>query len=359
MITSLAIENVRCLSDIQLELSPGFNLFVGKNGSGKTSVLEALHLSGLGKSFRHHLISPVIQYQKPHLSVSGVKQDSHGLLHHWGFLKNTDNKTHIRINQENIKSISQLTALLPLLAVHPQSDELISGSSKHRRQFMDWGLFHLDSRFYGLWKKQNSLLQQRNSLLKQRAPRRQLESWDRLFSACSEEIACQRQSYIYQLLPLFQDLLAAFTRVPDVSLIYRKGWKENLSLFEQLEKNTVRDTQTGYTSCGAHRDNLLVLSQGYSVSETFSRGEQKLVVLILKLAQALLLKTLSQKNCLFLLDDFAAELDPEHRCLTVESLAKMNSQVFMTSIEQSEVKEAFKNVENRMFHVEQGRINRV
>lgn len=359
MLTSLNIENVRCLSNVGIEPINGFNLFVGQNGSGKTSVLEAIHLSGLGRSFRHQQIDAVIQYQKPHLSVSGTIKDTNHFSHQWGFLKSSENKSTIRINHQQVKSISQLAQLIPLLAIHPKCDDLVMGSAKNRRQFMDWGIFHLDSQFHLLWKNGNALLKQRNSLLKNRVSYHQMESWDKAFVEYCEDIAQKRQDYINSLRPVFDDLLKTFTRLPKINLTYHKGWQNEGNLIDLLKKNFFRDLHAGHTTCGFHRDDLRVYSNGYPVSETLSRGEQKLLVMVLKLAQGKLLNVSNQKMCIFLLDDFAAELDFEHRYLTIQTLSNMGSQVFVTSIEPNEVMEAFKEVNMQMFHVEHGGVKRV
>jgi DNA replication and repair protein RecF len=359
VLTSLNIENVRCLSKVDFAPISGFNLFVGQNGSGKTSILEAIHLSVLGRSFRHQYIDALIQYQMPHLSVSGALKDENNFSHQWGVLKDRENKSTLRINQQAVKSISSLAQLIPLQAIHPRCDELVMGGAKNRRQFMDWGIFHSDGHFHQLWKKGNVLLKQRNSLLKNKATVHQMESWDKVYAECCEEISQKRHEYIESLRPIFEELLRSFERLPEITLTYQRGWQNAETLMALLKKHFFRDLQLGYTTVGFHRDDLLITSQGFPVCETLSRGEQKLLVSVLKLAQGKLLSVLNQKSCIFLLDDFAAELDPEHRFLMIQALSNIGSQAFVTSIEPNEVRDAFNKVNMQMFHVEHRQVNRV
>lgn len=361
-LVSLQVENIRCFSDFSLsDLSSGINLFTGKNGSGKSSLLEAIHILGLGRSFRCQQASSVIRYEQSSLSISGVIQRENDILTSLGVRKNNDNSSNLRINHKPERSLSALADLLPIQALHPQSTELILGPSKNRRQFCDWGVFHWDPTFYEDWKKANILLKQRNILLKKSVAYEECEVWDDAYIKACEAVSLKRAAYCEALYPYAKKMLSVFARLPEVSLSFKKGWShEGDSLESSLRKNYSRDCRLGYTSLGSHRDDLLISAQGCLIADTLSRGEQKLVVAALRLAQGQFLREACQKNSVFLLDDFSSELDPEHRRLMLSILAEMDSQSFVTGIEINEVKPAFDlldgSISVQMFHVEHGQI---
>jgi DNA replication and repair protein RecF len=239
-----------------------------------------------------------------------------------------------------------------LQLIHPDSDELITGSSALRRQYMDWGVFHVEHSFYEAWKTFHRLLKQRNAALKAHASRDEIAAWDAHYVPAAMLVSQARASYLSRLKSYFQQMLSHLTRLPPVDIVFEQGWSEEGSLIDFLASHYPRDSYSGHTSLGSHRDDLKILVEGHEAASMLSRGEQKLVMTVLKLAQALLLKKEANKTCLFLLDDFAAELDAEHRYQVIQSLAGLEAQVFLTSIHLEEVQEAFSGLEVEVFHVE-------
>jgi DNA replication and repair protein RecF len=349
---SLSLQQVRCISTLDILTSSRFNLFVGQNGCGKTSILEAIHILGLGRSFRHTQLPTVIQHGKDFLRVVGaLTNEKDEKSHFLGIQKNKEGKPIIHIDQAAVSSVAKLAAYLPLQLIHPDSDELITGGSALRRQYMDWGVFHVEHAFYEAWKTFHRLLKQRNAALKAHASRDEILAWDELYIPTAIAVSHYRETYIAQLKPYFQSMLSPLTRLPPVEIIFEKGWPEGV-LFDLLAAHYPRDSHSGHTSLGPHRDELKILVEGHQASSMLSRGEQKLVMTALKLAQAAFLKNEAKKTCLFLLDDFAAELDAEHRYQVIQSLSTLESQVFLTSIHLEEVQEAFGGLEMEVFHVE-------
>jgi DNA replication and repair protein RecF len=353
----LDITNVRNLRSATIEPHTHFNIFYGKNGSGKTSVLEAIHILGLGKSFRHHQIDSTIHYDSAALSVVGQLMSAEK-TYPVGIEKQSQGKTTIRINGESANSAAKLAEVLPQQLIHPDSDQLISGSPKLRRQFLDWGLFHVEQNFFPAWQRLQKILKQRNAALKFQQSREYVSSWDGEYVIVCEEISKMRKSYIEQLQPLFSEMIKFLLAQPPVEIAYQRGWQAS-DLLSLLQQSYNRDMQLGYTQLGPQRDDMRVFSGEYAVEDVFSRGEQKLVVIALRLAQGKLLRQITSKNCLYLLDDFAAELDAVHRHKVIEILSNLGSQVFLTTIDVAEVKEAIDFVQPRLFHVEQGRIKQV
>jgi len=348
-----AVRNIRTVS---FSAHPFFNLFCGSNGSGKTSILESIYLLGCGKSFRNHAVHTIINHNAPTLSVFSQIETAEQIKKPIGIEKNREGKTQIRIDGQNIASAAALAECLPLQIIHPEGDILITGSPRHRRQFLDWGVFHVEPLFFPAWQRLQKVTKQRNAVLKQTQDKTQVCSWDQEYTQASEWVSQLRKNYVRTFQPYFQEMIQYFLPNKPIKLIYQRGWPENIDLIGLLSKNFYRDLQLGYTWYGSQRDDLIVLCEKYPASEVLSRGEQKLVVIALRLAQGKLLKETQQKQCIYLLDDFAAELDGPHRRQVVETLSDLKAQIFLTSIDYDEVSVSLADIDFSLFHVEQGNV---
>ena len=146
-LTRVTVTAVRNLHAVTLSPSPRINILHGANGSGKTSVLEAIHLLGLARSFRSLRLQPMIQYEQPACTVFGQVQLPDGGLCSLGVSRERDGDFQIRIDGQNARSAAQLAEALPLQLINPDSFRLLEGAPKIRRQFLDWGVFHVEPRF--------------------------------------------------------------------------------------------------------------------------------------------------------------------------------------------------------------------
>jgi len=349
------INAVRNLLSVSLSLSPGFNIFFGQNGSGKTSVLESLYLLSHNRSFRHHSVMPVIYHQADSLSVFARLYQQEN-IRAVGIEKTREGKTSLRLDGDAVSSAAVIAEILPLQLIHPDSDELLTGSPRLRRQFMDWGVFHVEHSFLNIWQRWQRVLKQRNAALKLGDVREQVCVWDGEFAEASERISAFRRYYIEKLSELFAEIVKDFLPDVELRLLYQRGWSKDSLLLELLERQYFRDVQLKHTYYGPHRDELVVQCGEVRASEMLSRGEQKLVVIALRLAQGQLLRNSRDVSCVYLLDDFAAELDANHRRCVVERLRDFKSQVFLTTIDYEEVRGCIDFVEPALFHVEQGRV---
>lgn len=349
------INAVRNLQANSLVLSPGFNVFFGQNGSGKTSVLEALYLLAHNRSFRHHTISPVISHQADALSVFARVNYQEG-VHAVGVEKTREGKTTFRLDGESVSSAATIAEIVPLQLIHPDSDELLTGTPRLRRQFMDWGVFHVEHSFLEVWQRWQRALKQRNAALKCGGGRDQVCAWDGELAETSERISLFRQRYLETLSEEFSSIISDFLPGFSLQLTYQRGWPKESVLGELLERHYFRDIQLKHTYYGPHRDELMIQCGENRASEMLSRGEQKLVVIALRLAQGQLLKRVKEVSCCYLLDDFAAELDAGHRRSVIERLMNFQSQVLLTTIDYDEVSASVDFANPVLFHVEHGRI---
>ena len=359
MIQQLSITDIRNLSSVSIKPSLSVNVLYGLNGSGKTSVLEAIHILGVARSFRTSRIKPVINRDAEVCTVFGRLGVTSGSIP-VGVSRNLRDETlQIRVSGENLKSTSELARLLPLQVINPDTFRLLEGSPKLRRNFIDWGVFHVKHHdFFPLWKRMQKALKQRNSLLRHgRINGSELTSWNIEFEKAASAIDVLRSDYIQRLTPVFSEVLSELTDLDNLTLQYYRGWDKERSLNEVLASGLARDAQSGYTHSGPQRADLRIRVGKVNAVDVLSRGQMKLVVCALKLAQGFLYKELSGKQCVFLVDDLPSELDIPHRLALCQLFQKMNCQTFITCVE----KEALENcwlpeTEVKMFHVKHGQI---
>lgn len=348
-IQTLKVSHFRNLSAVQLEPCPSFNFIYGNNGSGKTSLLEAIYLLSLGRSFRTHLSHRLIQRDCEHLIVHA----SLSLSTQIGVEKHSDGKTRIRVDGENKYSAAELARRLPLLLINPDVYKILEGGPKDRRRFLDWGVFHVEPEFLTCWQRAQKVIKQRNTLLRFNGSQQEILLWDRELCDVAMQLDRMREDYFLQFKKVFVDVLALLLDEP-VSIRYYRGWPKEKSLEEALKDTLLRDKSLGYTQCGPHRADIKLLCNNISVADVLSRGQQKVLGCALQLAQGKLLKEIRDKHCIYLIDDLAAELDPQKREVLMEALVQLNSQVFITAIEESTVNELSHFSSNKMFHVEHG-----
>lgn len=327
----LEISDVRNLNQFSLTCGERFNFIFGQNGTGKTTLLECFHLLGVGRSFRTHLKQPLIQFGKKNLSVFGKGVDElHQQPIRLGIQKSLGGETLLKVNGEEVHSLAEFARWLPIQLLRPEDFELIMGQNLVRRQFIDWGVFHVEPSFYPLWNQIQRGLKQRNAALKQQRSFQEIESWDTELSEWSRNLHRLREDYFQQLLPLIQEFYQAFQDLPEIECEYWPGWSVDFPLEEQWQRDLEKDLREGYTRIGPHRAHLEFTFSKKPAKEILSRGQQKIWLFILRFAQGTLLHRQTGKLPLYLIDDFIAELDARRREELFEVMAFTPGQFFMT-----------------------------
>lgn len=357
----LDIKRLRNLQQVRLQPGPRLNVLSGANGSGKTSLLEAIHLLSLGRSFRTHRLKAVMQHEAEAFAVHGRIRHDDGMLWSVGFERRRDeDDSRIQLQGRRPDSLVELARLLPVQVINPDTFRLLEGGPRERRQFIDWGAFHLDTRFIHHWQRFQRALKQRNHLLRHgRMDVLQLRLWEAELATHGEAVDQLRGQLVAALRPIFEQLLSALTEISDLKLGYSRGWDKQTPLAALLEASRSRDQDQGFTQSGPQRADLRLTRYGRPAVEMLSRGQQKLVVSALKLAQGQLLETLVARRCLYLVDDLPSELDLHHRALFCEQLKAQAGQVMMTTVETESLRHCLgaDDTEVAWFHVEHGQIS--
>lgn len=352
-VVRLKVSRFRNLAELDLEFSPYFNFIYGPNGSGKSSLLEAIHFLSLGRSFRSTLASRAIHYEAKQFNLFSVVSGQGTTT--LGLEKTRQGKTRIK-SGNNIDSISELAKILPVQLVNPNSYYLLSGGPKARRQFIDWGVFHVEPQFFSIWQQFQLTLKQRNAALQKQVLVDQIKVWDYKLIEFSREITRIREKYLQQLTPLITELMEKLISLEGLKIEFYQGWNHESTLEDVLARSFSRDLSLGYTHYGPQRADLLIRLHGNPAHEVLSRGEQKLLSYALQLAQGLLLKKITNKACIYLFDDLFAELDPIRQGYLIALLNRLESQVFITVIEASLIKALRNSVNGKTFQIKKGEV---
>jgi DNA replication and repair protein RecF len=353
-LTLLEVNNLRIFKHAIVHPGDGLNILVGPNGSGKTSLLEAVHMLGMGRSFRAGPAAHPIRRGETILNVRGCWCTEGGGQVSLGIERGPEHR-RIRVNGNTCDSASALAQVLPLQAVLPDTRYLFLHSARFRRGVFDWGLFHVEQSFYDAWTRYQRALRQRNAALRMRQAVSTLEPWEQTLAETGEHIERLRAGYLRPwraLATQYGEMLMPGTAL---RLELRRGWPEAQSLADTLSRDRERDRREGYTRAGIHRADLQLTLQAAPLRECASQGQQMLAVLALRLAQVELLMQTSGRRCLVMLDDVVNQLDSRRRQALLARIAQLGVQTFVTVTEIGAL-EAKHWPEHRVFHVEQGRV---
>jgi len=352
-VKSLSINNIRNISGAEIDFNAGLNIFVGDNGAGKTSILEAISVLSKGRSFRPGQISSLIGPAGQNFQVVSKIESHSGESHHLG-MERDDSGWTARHNGEDVNQLSELTALLPHVLLEPNSHTLVSGPPDGRRRYLDWGVFHVEHNFLMLWRRYNRVLKQRNAALRQ-GNKMVVESLNPQFIQLGEQLHLARESHARELNVILTKQLVKFSEALDgIALTYKKGWSGD-SLAEATETSANRDLERGSTGPGPHKADLGLSLSGVPAKERLSRGEQKAMTAAMMMAQAQMISE-SGEIPILMLDDLSSEFDDKHLAKVLRAGIELGTQILLTG---TELVPAISACESpyTLFHVKHGNIS--
>lgn len=331
MITDLRLQNFRSYKDSSFEVSPGVNIVVGPNASGKTNLLEAVLVLARGSSYRAR-DAELVSFDKP-----WARLDIHSDSGDQRTVKIVNQPLPAKLYEIGGKEYKRLSLQhsLPVVLFEPNHLQLLSGGPERRRDYLDDLLGQTTPGYAGVRRQYRRALAQRNSLLKQphNASASNVFPWDLRLSQLAGQIVRARHGLAEQINTeisgLYKKLSGSKTKV---TVRYDCRWApENYetNLLKKLEAGFEDDRLRGFTGAGPHREDLTVLFDNHPAQEVASRGEARTALLALKIIELRLLEAARAKTPLLLLDDVFSELDGKRRHALTDYLAPY--QTFITT----------------------------
>ena len=328
----LKLHQFRNFNTAAWQFAPKLNIISGMNGAGKTSILEAIYFLAHGRSFRAKELNRMMQQNCSQFTIFAEALESEGNFS-LAMQRSMNGDHKNRLDHSELKSASQVAERLPVLLFNPESFQLLMGGAKNRRQLLDWGVFYQYPEIRQHYLNVKKSLKQRNAALKQKLPRAQIKLWEHTMVESALCINQARNQYFTELLAVSQPLLNEFSEQHLLSFQYEQGWPLSETLSETWERSFVQDARAGLTHYGPHQADLKIIAQQKPARDILSRGQQKLLISLLKLAQGQLLQQVTKKAPIYLLDDLDSELDAAHQHLLNTHLAATPAQVLLTCID--------------------------
>lgn len=374
VLTHLSLTNYKNLEQLDLEFSPQVNCFVGKNGMGKTNILDAIYYMSFLKSNNIAQDAQIVRHGDNYFILQGKYSDDRESRMSVNCSYSLDNRRKsIRVDDKRVSKFSDFVGSIPLVMISPSDSMLIHGGSEERRKFMDALISQYDKSYTQDIIQYDRLLKQRNSLLKQEEE----PDWsvmdviEGMMSELGGRIYEARQKFVSEFIPVFKSLYSELSDVEEqVDIVYVSHCHEGV-LLEQLKRLRPKERILGFSMHGTHKDDLLFLFNDYAVKKEGSQGQSKTYFIALKLAQFIYLKekmaeqgkkTGEERIPLLLLDDIFDKLDMGRVRKIISYLTKsIFSQVFITDTEQEHLDAILSQAEGEyaLFHVEQGQVERM
>lgn len=323
-LSKLHLNFFRSYTDRIVEFGPKTNLIVGHNGTGKTNILEAIYFLSSGKSFRSSSLGQLIKWDSTYTIVTGIINATDGQTELECQLTKEVGKVSASrkfLVDKVIKTRPKYLGTLKTVVFEPEDIRLVTGSPTRRRDYLDSVFSTTEWRYAGALSQYNRALKHRNELLDQirdsRANKSELFYWDQSLIKNATVIQDFRLNFVRSVNRYFNQ--HPLTEIQQISINYRPSVLSQ----ERLEQQYISDLNFGYTQAGIHRDDFSFDSTAFSAEDKNlafwgSRGQQRLAVLALRLAQINYLEETYHQKPILLLDDIFSELDPEHRQLVVD-----------------------------------------
>lgn len=358
---NLHLVNFKNYEEAEISLSPGINCFIGKNGAGKTNILDAVHYLSMCKSYMNVIDRQNIRFDQPFFVVQGdwFKEATTITIH--CAVKIGATKV-FRRNKKEYEKLADHIGQFPAVMISPYDRDLISEGSELRRKWMDGIISQFDRNYLDDIQKYAKVLLQRNALLKNMAEHRlfdheSIDVWNMQMVQIGQRIFERRKAFLESFIPIFQKHYDAIgNESENVSLEYRSQLNDG-DFAQLLIQSERKDAQTRHSNVGTHRDDLVFEIKGHPVKKFGSQGQQKSYIIALRLAQYEWLKAQLNVTPVLLLDDIFDKLDQTR----VERLMKLVhdqffGQVLVTDTDEDRIREIFakNDLESKMFLVKDG-----
>lgn len=351
VLNELIISNFKNHSDLKIVFCQKINCIVGKNGVGKTNILDAIHYLSFCKSYFNSIDYENIKFGENYFIVKGeIEKDEklYEILCSLEFKK----KKIFKVNSKSITKFSDHIGNFPLVIITPNDISLINDGSSERRKFLDSAISQFDKEYLNNLIKYNRIVLQRNALLKGFADRNYFDSeslflWDDQLPSLAEYINARRQDFMSVFNPIFHKYYEFVSNSSDEFVEIQYSSDLNNSDYRTLLANSLnKDRALQFTSVGVHKDDLQLLINKHNIKKTGSQGQNKTFLIALKLAQFELITNKIYYKPMLLLDDIFDKLDTHRSAKIVELVAnKTFGQIFITDTNKEHIQDILNKID--------------
>lgn len=362
LLEHLFVQDYRNIVQADLDFSANLNCFVGKNGMGKTNLLDAVYCLSFCKSSLSQTEQLTVRHGSECYQLQGSYRLPAGDRTVIACVSRIKGGKQIRRDGKDYQRFSDHIGYIPLVMVSPQDVELISGGSEERRRFMDIIISQYDTEYIKLLISYNKAVQQRNALLKMEIEpdREMFIMWEQIMADTGLMIYEKRKALTDRLVPYFQEMYSLIGDADEqVSLSYTSHAQRG-DLMSQFEEGRGLDRSAGYSLHGIHKDELEMNLDGYPIRREGSQGQNKTYLVALKLAQYKLLRESCGKRPILLLDDIFDRLDSTRvsRIISLVSNDEKFGQVFITDVDRNHIDGIMEGLgcDYKVFTVQDGQV---
>ncbi len=357
-LSHLSLKNFRSYSDLELPLNPGITVFLGRNGEGKTNIVEAILYLSFLTSHRTSNDQPLVKLGESAAYIRAkAKHPEREVLVELEI--NSDKANRARINQNSTRSQKEIYGLVQCIYFSPEDMDLVRGDPSERRKFIDQIIVLRSPRLAGVISDYERALKQRNTLLKTRASYAALEPWDNHVAQFGAELIAARITLLKEFNPVFTDTYKVISDSKAATITYKssidnptENTEENFhKILSKINENKRQELDRGLTLVGPHRDDLLIHLGDHLVKGYASHGESWSIALSLKFAAYKLL-VIEGSRPILILDDVFSELDEERRAQLVD-LAQSAEQTLITVAVEGDLP---KDLSGTTFYVRNGSV---
>ena len=345
----LQLKNFRVFQDNLFTFSDRTNLILGENGSGKTSILESISILLLGSSFRTKETKECINSSKNSFIITGK-----GTLDNKELVLSVNNRLNKRINSSRkIEGASvKKEDLYFLQIVMSKNLRMIDGEPEIRRDYFHELMFHVKPTTKKLYSDYQRALKQRNKCLKKNLSKSELSIWSKELAELGLALSLEQYGFFKSFkkynIQCIEDIVKSgeFTFLDNLNVTFSKGWERSKKLEESFEDSLDKDKAIGYTSKGPHRMDITFQVNNKKAASNLSRGQLKILILLIFLTNTKLIKQITQRETLLMIDDLGSELDIKNLRSLIEQIILSENQIVLTGIEGEEMHQSIKKLTN-------------
>lgn len=356
-IKRVELKNFRNYSYQSIDLCDNINIIYGDNAQGKTNIIESIFLCSMGKSFRSKKDSDLIKFgeNEAKVKIDYEKVDREGNTE---VLINSQKTFFINGVKQN--RISDIIGKVNTIIFTPSDIDIIKSGPQRRRKFIDMMISSLKPNYIYLLNNYNKIIEQRNNYLKQirfeNKPENMLDIWDEQLALFSSQIFEYRNKYVNKFSEKIKDIHKMVTNCgkdcEEIKIKYISTGKDKESFLENIKRARKVDIQRGYTNIGIHKDDIIFYINDKPAALFGSQGQQRSLVLSLKLSELHIVYEENNDYPILLLDDFMSELDSKRRKIFLEQIK--NNQVIITCTDKIDLE----NENKFIYYVESGKVNK-